>query len=124
MSCGSLIFCRRCGSRSLPLLIGHFLKQLNTSLGKHVTSVAPEAMRLLESYSWPGNVRELQSAIKYAYVQSVGEVITSGVCRPNYDSERLSPDCPLSEAESAGLNIAEFVSKLLQADESGICGEK
>jgi two-component system nitrogen regulation response regulator GlnG len=61
----------------LPQLISYFLATLSRQFGKRVNTVAPEAMRLLESYPWPGNVRELQSAVRYAYIQSAGEVITS-----------------------------------------------
>ena len=84
-STSSRSICRPLRNRKddLPLLIAHFLKILNRHLRKRVTSVAPEAMRLLEAYPWPGNVRELQSAIKHAYVQSSGEVITLD-CLPTH----------------------------------------
>src|ERR1700736_5065102 len=73
----------------LPLLVAHFLNLLNRSLGKHVSSVSPEAMRLLEAYPWPGNVRELQSTIKYALVQSTGEVLS-----PDFLPEHLRSEGP------------------------------
>jgi two-component system nitrogen regulation response regulator GlnG len=38
-------------------------------------------MHVLESHSWPGNVRELQMALKYAFVQATGDVITAD-CLP------------------------------------------
>jgi two-component system nitrogen regulation response regulator GlnG len=104
----------------LPLLIGHFLKQLNSSLGKHVNSVAPEVLRLFEAYSWPGNVRELQSAIKYAYVQSAGEAITPECLPVQFRVRAPVVRIPLSEAEAAGLNVAELVAGLIQAGESDI----
>jgi two-component system nitrogen regulation response regulator GlnG len=104
----------------LPLLVSHFLKQLNSSLGKQVNSVAPEALRLFESYSWPGNVRELQSAIKYAYVQSAGDVITPECLPVQFRVRAPVVRIPLSEAEAAGLNVAELVAGLLQAGESDI----
>jgi len=107
----------------LPLLVSHFIKQLNSSLGKQVNSVSPEALRLFESYSWPGNVRELQSAIKYAYVQSAGDVITPECLPVQFRVRAPVVRIPLSEAEAAGLNVAEFVTRLLQADESNIYGK-
>ena len=60
----------------LSLLVEHFIKLFNRDLGKNVRSIAPEAMRMLEQYEWPGNIRELQSAMKYALVRSVGQVLT------------------------------------------------
>jgi two-component system nitrogen regulation response regulator GlnG len=61
----------------LPLLAEHFLRAANRKLGKSVRAFAPEALRLIEAHRWPGNVRELQSAVRYAVVQAVGEVITA-----------------------------------------------
>jgi nitrogen regulation protein NR(I) len=104
----------------LPLLIDHILRQLNASFGKHVTSVAPDALQLLENYSWPGNVRELQSAMKYAYVQSVGEVI-SYECLPAQLRGGSAPRrASSSGADSGRLDVADFVSRLLQANQSDI----
>ncbi|HEV3301899.1 MAG TPA: sigma-54 dependent transcriptional regulator [Planctomycetaceae bacterium] len=107
----------------LPLLIAHFLKILNRDLRKRVTSVAPEALRVLEAYPWPGNVRELQSAIKHAYVQSSGEVISLD-CLPTHlrDESRDLPPGQSSETESASgdLRIAEMIGELMRRGETDI----
>lgn len=104
----------------LPLLIGHFLKVLNRQLGKRVTSVAPEAMRLLEAYSWPGNVRELQSAIKHAYVQSAGEVIAADCLPSQLRSEPPATSLDAASADGGRLDVHELVADLLRAGESDI----
>ncbi|HUE15259.1 MAG TPA: sigma-54 dependent transcriptional regulator [Planctomycetaceae bacterium] len=91
----------------LPLLIGHFLKQLNSSLGKQVNSVAPEVMPLLEAYSWPGNVSELESVIKYAYFQSAGEVITRDCLPAQLRSESSVARPRVSETEADGLDVCQ-----------------
>jgi len=107
----------------LPLLIAHFLKILNRDFRKRVTSVAPEALRVLEAYPWPGNVRELQSAIKHAYVQSSGEVITLD-CLPTHlrDESRDLPPGQSSETESSSgdLRIAEMIGELMRRGETDI----
>jgi two-component system response regulator HydG len=61
----------------IPLLAMHFLKKYTVRLGKDVTSLAPEAMRLLQQHPWPGNVRELENAIEYAIVFCREGTITS-----------------------------------------------
>lgn len=48
----------------VPLLVDRYLKEFG---GK---SVAPDAMRILESYAWPGNVRELRNAVEKMCVLS------------------------------------------------------
>jgi two-component system nitrogen regulation response regulator GlnG len=101
-------------------LIVHFLKLLSTRVGKRVTSVAPEALRLLEAYPWPGNIRELQSAIRHAYVQSAGEVITSD-CLPEH--LRGDPPTPLlskPDSDPQLVELTELVSGLLRAGEPDI----
>ncbi len=103
----------------LPLLIAHFLRILNRDLHKRVTSVAPEALRLLEAYPWPGNVRELQSAIKHAYVQSPSEVITLD-CLPPHLREDPSAHATGPEADSQNLRVVEIVSELMRRGESDI----
>jgi nitrogen regulation protein NR(I) len=104
----------------LPLLIAHFLRQLNHALGKRVNSVAPDALFVLESYRWPGNVRELQSAIKYAYIQSAGEVITRD-CLPSYLTGEPPAAAPnLAVPEARGLDVVAVVNHLLDAGESDV----
>jgi DNA-binding NtrC family response regulator len=60
----------------IPLLTMHFLKKYSLRLGKEVTRVSPEAMRLLQQHPWPGNVRELENAIEYAIVFCKNGTIT------------------------------------------------
>lgn len=50
----------------IPLLVGHFLKQLAQKWDKHDMVVAPEAIDSLLRYPWPGNVRELQHELERA----------------------------------------------------------
>ena len=54
----------------LELLVRHFLKRFGRELGKKITDVSPEAIRLLHDYSWPGNIRELQSVVKHSLLAS------------------------------------------------------
>ncbi len=56
---------RRLGD--IAILAERFLRQHNEENGTRKT-LAPEALRFLESYSWPGNVRELKNAIGHAYI--------------------------------------------------------
>lgn len=57
----------------VPLLVQHFLKEYNESLGTSVGGLEPAAMNLLVAYPWPGNVRELENVIERAMVLTDGE---------------------------------------------------
>ncbi len=59
----------------IPPLIHHFIQQANELHGKNVSSVTPEALRLLHNYRWPGNVRELQNAINQMIVFAEGDTL-------------------------------------------------
>ena len=50
----------------IPLLAKQFIMQFNKQLGKNVTDLDREALRLFQAYPWPGNVRELQHVIEHA----------------------------------------------------------
>jgi DNA-binding NtrC family response regulator len=59
----------------IPELVEHFLKRIGQELGKPVSGVATDALRVLEAYAWPGNIRELRNALKRAAVLA-DDVIT------------------------------------------------
>jgi DNA-binding NtrC family response regulator len=59
----------------LPLLVQHFLTHARLELDKSVSSIAEEALDILQAYPWPGNIRELQSVVKQAVLKSVGPVL-------------------------------------------------
>jgi two-component system nitrogen regulation response regulator GlnG len=99
----------------LPLLVEHFLKVFNRDLGRQVRSVAPEAMRLLESYSWPGNVRELQSSIRYALVHATGEVLTPECLPENMRRWNESSSAGACATPATGLDLAAHIHRLLNA---------
>ena len=48
----------------IPLLAGHFARQLARTNGWGEARFEAEALELLRKYSWPGNVRELRNAVE------------------------------------------------------------
>ncbi len=52
----------------IPLLLTHFIEQLNRKTGKQITGLQHEAMQLVLDYAWPGNIRELENAVEHAFV--------------------------------------------------------
>ncbi|MBI3302865.1 MAG: sigma-54-dependent Fis family transcriptional regulator, partial [Deltaproteobacteria bacterium] len=56
----------------IPLLVEHFLLRENAKVGKHISSIAEDAMSVLCRYHFPGNVRELESEIERAVVLADG----------------------------------------------------
>ena len=62
-------------AEDIPLLVEHFLAELNSRYGRHIERLTGEALALLESYLWPGNVRELRNVLERVYVETQAEVI-------------------------------------------------
>ena len=66
----------------IPLLVEHFVAQLNERLGTRITGVDTAAMKVMVQYPWPGNVRELENAIERAMVLADGELLTTDDLAP------------------------------------------
>jgi two-component system response regulator PilR (NtrC family) len=60
----------------IPLLASHFLKKYSEDLGKQITQISPEALRVLVQYDYPGNVRELQNIIERAVALETSRELT------------------------------------------------
>jgi DNA-binding NtrC family response regulator len=52
----------------IPPLAQHFLEKYREELGKDVTHISAEAMRMLILHDWPGNARQLENAIHRAVI--------------------------------------------------------
>ena len=52
----------------IPLLVEHFIAELNGTLNRRTSGVSARAMRGLIRHDWPGNVRELQRSIERAMI--------------------------------------------------------
>jgi DNA-binding NtrC family response regulator len=93
----------------IPLLVNHFLRQLNAEYGRRVEQLSPEAMGVLMRHNFPGNVRELRNIVERAVVLSRSSTIE----REHLPSELLEDvavageptvgvaDNPLRESEAA-----------------------
>jgi len=59
----------------LPLLIDSFIRKFNAKMGKRITGVSDQALRVLLRYDYPGNVRELENILEHAFVLCRGNLI-------------------------------------------------
>ena len=56
----------------VDLLLHCFLREYRRRGTRRVTSVAPDAMRVLLDHPWPGNVRQLRNVVEYAFAVGRG----------------------------------------------------
>lgn len=60
----------------LSLFVSHFLQKYSQKMGKNMKRIAPEVMKIFESYPWPGNIRELENVIERVVAIEERETIT------------------------------------------------
>ena len=67
----------------IPLLVQHFIDQLNTQQGTRVQGMSEEALQQLMRHPLPGNIRQLQNIVEYAMVLCRAEVIEPACLPPD-----------------------------------------
>jgi two-component system response regulator PilR (NtrC family) len=94
----------------IPLLAGHFLNRYAEELGKQISQISPDALRILIQYDYPGNVRELQNIIERAVALEI--------------SQELTPSNLSSYLEEQSLNLHKRRGLDLEIPNEGIDLEK
>ncbi|HTZ31318.1 MAG TPA: sigma-54 dependent transcriptional regulator [Methylomirabilota bacterium] len=59
----------------IPLVAEHFVEKIASELGKDVSGISADALKILIAYDWPGNVRELENVIERAIVTSHNDTL-------------------------------------------------
>ena len=95
----------------IPLLVEHFIKQINSETNQNIRGVSSETTQLLQNYEWPGNVRELENAVKSAVVLSRSDVILPEHL-PKEIQNPTSANALQMELKSALLTIVKEAIKL------------
>jgi Nif-specific regulatory protein len=85
-------------TEDIPLLVGHFLGQLNEKWKKHVRGTSEAALALLTRYHWPGNVRELENEMARALTLAGDE----DVLQPHHLSTRIAGEVTATEQKPRG----------------------
>lgn len=84
----------------IPLLVQHFIHKYNVELGKSITGVDNETMRVFLSHAWRGGVRELENVIERASIFAEDSVIRMHDLPGNF-SIRTSDDLDSEDLREA-----------------------
>ncbi|MEK6776474.1 MAG: sigma-54 dependent transcriptional regulator [bacterium] len=95
----------------IPLLVSHFLKQLNKEHNKKILYIEPDAMNYLMAYAWQGNVSELYNVIQRAVVLTDTDEITMNVFPVHLDEVREEEVIIIPKIPKQGINLKEEVEK-------------
>jgi DNA-binding NtrC family response regulator len=96
----------------IPLLAQEFLERLSHELGRNVSEISEDAMRLLVDHPWPGNVRELENAVERAIVTCKTRALTAddlAFLRPMPGGAAGGTDLP------AGLTLQDLERRYIAA---------
>jgi DNA-binding NtrC family response regulator len=96
----------------IPLLAQELLDRLCPELGREVSGISDDALRLLMDHDWPGNVRELENAIERALVTCKTGVVST------QDLAFLRPATPAGgEGQSlpSGLTLQDLEKQYVEA---------
>jgi formate hydrogenlyase transcriptional activator len=74
----------------IPLLVNWFVNKYSKKLGKTITKIPVDVMKLLKGYYWPGNVRELENVIERSVIITRGStfMLTENIERTQADTGR------------------------------------
>ena len=61
----------------IAVLVQHFARKHAARMGKQITTIPDETVRILENWSWPGNIRELENMLERMVILTKGSVLTS-----------------------------------------------
>lgn len=105
----------------IPLLVRHYLTHCSLELGKAVSEVSPEAMRILRRYPWPGNVRQLQSVLRQAILRATGPILVPDFL-PDEVQEPFVP-ASASGASNGAQSLETFIDNQLRSGSKALYAE-
>ena len=68
----------------IPLLVTHFIRELNKKKTNKLKGFSEGALSLLTRYAWPGNIRELENLVERLCVLKQGDFVTEQDLPPVY----------------------------------------
>ena len=77
----------------IPLLVGHFVRQISERNNRVIDTIPSQAMEALTRYHWPGNIRELQNVIERSVITTQGATLTVPI-------DELKADACLESSQS------------------------
>ena len=98
----------------IPLLAEHFLELSARKLGRPTTSLTPDAIKAIKSYSWPGNVREMENAIERAVILASDGWITPELLAINPGVEMPDSTQPMApDTSDPNISLEDYFVKFV-----------
>jgi len=95
----------------LPLLLEHFLQEMNRLYGRRVESFSPEVLALLLGYHWPGNIREVRNLVEALFINLAPQSRCVSLTHLPEAFQRLQENLGQPQGEKAQLLNALMTTK-------------
>lgn len=95
----------------IPVLFHHFLEKFNLKSGRKITSITPEAMDTLYTYTWPGNIRELENLVERITILKSDSIITVNDLPEKYLQRTYSTNSEELEIPETGMDFNSAVDQ-------------
>jgi PAS domain S-box-containing protein len=79
----------------VAILVHYFVRKHSIRMGKHISNVPEETMKILRDWNWPGNVRELENMIERMVILTKGSTLAP----PPAELQDEAADSSLAEME-------------------------
>ncbi len=96
----------------LATLVEYFVQRFSAEMGKVITGLTPDAVRVLDRYSFPGNVRELENVIERGVVLSRARLIGLGDLPPELSGLAGAPATNLDDLPSEGCDLEAVLGEV------------
>ena len=83
----------------IPLLLMHFLQEMNGRYGRRVEGFTPEVMELLVGYAWPGNIRELRNLVEALFINLPSRLVSLAHLPDSFQPLKKNLERPRDERE-------------------------
>ncbi|MGA8570957.1 MAG: sigma-54 dependent transcriptional regulator [Desulfobaccales bacterium] len=83
----------------IPLLLEHYLGEMNRRFGRQVEGFSGEVMDLLLAYSWPGNIRELKNLVEALFINLPAREVSLVHLPESFRKLKENLEAPLGERE-------------------------
>ena len=96
----------------IPELVELFLSHCSRDLGKEITGVTPDALKLLMEHHWPGNVRELQNIVERGCALARGSVLEAADI--HLDASRSKTANSASALLPEGMTLEQWEDEMIR----------
>jgi nitrogen regulation protein NR(I) len=103
----------RMRKEDIPLLANYFVRRYSHELKRHLVTIPPETIELLENQPWPGNVRELENLLKRSILLCKSNVITPDLIQKEIVSEMTNKAVSdIKDISFIPENLSDFEGRL------------